>query len=275
MRWSGAAIAAATATLVGLYPAPSAMPGEDGCSLSDVMVWQSQINDPQEEATPDYLRRVSEAFVRECPERPEVTHAHKIAGLAANTLGDTRAAITHFEGAGWARDMTANFAYAAALLAEGEAERAWQVRDDIVAAWRAKIERSAEVDLSIHELEAGKVLRLTFAGAGGAPQTSWTAIPDGPGWPATLSAGKDRALTAFRNMRDAGRAPDLRVIDFYRCGGRRILARLDQPVDMAELDRAALTAMAAYLARPDETVANSTEDRLSMCLWPQRLLPSP
>ena len=73
---------------------------KDACSLRDVAVWQSQINEPTEEATPAYIRGVTEDFITACPDRPERAEAHRIAGTSAVFEDQPQIAVDHFRQAG-------------------------------------------------------------------------------------------------------------------------------------------------------------------------------
>ncbi len=276
VRLSGAALAAAVVTFVGLYPAPFAKGETSGCSLQDVGIWRAELTDPSAEIDPDYILRVTGAFLQRCPDRPEVKEAHRLSGLAANDKGDTRLAVTHFEQAGYLPDAWAKFAYAAALLAEGEDDQAWMMRDMLVADWLRKLKRRPDADIVSVEVPGGMVHHLKVTPRGqNEVVLAWTAVPDGAGWPATLSAGPDRQLLAFRQMRAGSEAQQKSVIDLYRCRGRRVLAELDGALPDETFNSTAIAAMTAYLANPDPSVTLSGPQPLAMCLWPSRLLPVP
>ena len=159
LRWIGAILAGSVTAFIGLYATQSASAETGNCSLRDVAAWQSQINDPQEEATPTYILRVTEAFLETCPDRPEARHAHSIAGRAANQAGDVKRAISHLEAAGAVRDLAADFALIAAYLTDRKSTTAWQVRDRMVARWQAKTARASSLRVSQIPVSGGIVQR--------------------------------------------------------------------------------------------------------------------
>ncbi len=271
LRWVAACVASVVTTFVGVYPEPFAMtPGEQRCSLRDVSAWQIALNDPDQEITAEYRLGVTEAFLAHCPNRPERAEAHQVAGLAAMYAGLTERALKHFEQAEPIYDTDILFAYAAILLQTGETDLAWHNRDRLIARWKTIAERRLAAPIEAMQV-AGGTIYILDRGQYGTDLThahAWIAIPDGPGWPATLSVGTDRQLSAFRKLRAPEVQANMTVIDLYRCRGRRILARLDTAPAPSDLHATAIAAMTAYLAQPD-TDADGT------CLWPHRLLPKP
>ncbi len=269
-------LAALVTTFVALFPPPASAQGHE-CALSDVAAWQTQLSDPQEELTPRRIFEVTSAFVMQCPDRPEILEANRIAAMAAVDMGKADIAVSHFERAGYLRDDMSRFYYASALLAFGEGEMAWELRDQMVADWETKLTRRGDVDLAARTVPGGMIYTVRFdrvdseTGIGAA----WLAVPDGAGWPATLSLGSSRQMTAFHRLRVGAEAPALRHVDLYRCRSRRMLAKADKDIPIAELDEAASVTLTAYLSLPDVLITNNDSAALATCLWPNRLFPRP
>ena len=277
LRFMGAVLAAIVTTIVGLYPTPSAEGQTSDCSLRDVSVWQMQLTEPAEEATPAYILRVTEAFLNTCPGRPEIREASKIAGMAATDMGEAKRAVAHFANAGWLHDDTARFYHAAALLANGQADAAWAVRDLMIEDWLDQLSYNPQVDVETTKVPGGTIYALLFmhpdqdTGIGAA----WLAAPDGAGWPATLSIGSERQMTAFHRMRAGAQAPKLRHVDLYRCRSRRLLAKAERAIPVDQMQTAATATLIGYLADPDRLAKTEPGQPLATCLWPQRLFPRP
>ena len=275
-RWVFAAITAVITTLLGLYGDPIAVGQEVDCGLQDVTAWQKQLTAPTEETSPDYVLRVTEAFIDACPTRPEIREAHRIAAMAAVDLDDAERALAHFDQALPLPTLQAQFYYTAALLAAEEPDEAWAVRDDMIASWMRKIKRNRYVMLDEATVPGGRVYHLTYSDAADHEtgfRMAFVAVPNGAGWPATVTLGADRQVTAFHRLRAGQEAKPLRHIDLYRCRGRRLLARSDETLSLEETSLAAETSLTAYLASPDTEFGS--DGKISPCLWPERLLPGP
>lgn len=247
------------------------------CSLRDVAAWQTQLVAPDEEATPAYILAVTEAFLNACPERPEVREASKIAAMAATDKGEAAKAVAHFAKAGWLYDDNARFYYAAALLANGQPGEAWAVRDLMVADWLERMSYDSQIEIETRQVRGGTIHAVRFmrpdkqTGIGAA----WIAVPDGAGWPATLTIGSVRQVTAFHRLRAGAETPALRHVDLYRCRARRLLAKAQTAIPRGEVETAALTTLIGYLDSPDMLAKTEKGQPLATCLWPGRLLPRP
>lgn len=249
---------------------------ESGCSLRDVAAWQTQLSDPQEEATPDYILRVTEGFIQACPNRPELRDAHAIAGQAAADSGAAVDAIAHFEKALPLKSKAAQFTYTAALAVSGRDE-AWDVRDEIIADWLQRVSYHPNVTLLSQPIRGGKLHRLTIAHPRGDVRIkqAWIAVPDGAGWPATLTIGTDRQRTMFHRLRAGEAAKPPLFIDLHRCTARRMIGRVEASALQTDIDQEATRALTAYLAAPDMTEKTDAGAPIASCVWPDRLLPEP
>lgn len=271
-RYACAVLASFVTTFIAFNASPLAVAQTNQCNWQDVASWQKSLTESLEEQTPAYILRVTEAFLAKCPNRPEVREASRIAGIAASDLGDASKAVDHFNNALPMRDVQARFYEISALLADGKSRTAWQARDEVVEDWLDELARDPRIAVKTNTVRGGEIHAVTFAnrdketGIGAA----WVAVPDGPGWPATLTIGSERQLTAFHKIRSGA---DLRHVDLYRCRGRRILARVDTAMSMSEMDINAETTLVAYLARPDTYERTKKGEPLSVCIWPKRILP--
>ncbi len=280
-RIACAILASLVTTFVALYVAQraDAQTGDaaTGCALHDVAIWQTQLADPVEEATPAYILRVTEAFLTACPDRPEIHEARKIAGIAAVESGLAKTAITHFQQAGWLHDSRAQFLFATALLADGQTQQAWSARDTAVANWLDRLSFNPLVDVETTTILGGTLHAVRFMrpDQSSGIRAAWVAVPDGGGWPATLTIGADRQITAFHRLRAGADAPELHHIDLYRCRSRRLLARAETPIPVSEMAAAAALTMIGYLSDPDLLEPTGPGKPLATCVWPQRLLPRP
>ncbi len=271
-----AVLASLVTTFVALFPS-IAEAQSDECSLRDVAAWQTQLLDPDAEITPTYILQATEAFMIRCPERPEFREASKIAAMAATETGDVKKAVAHFANAGRLRSDAARFYHVAALLADGRDDQAWMLRDTMIEDWLDELSYDPQVDVNTAQVAGGTIHSVRFmrpdqsTGIGAA----WLAVPDGAGWPATLTIGSERQLAAFHKMRAGADAPKLRHVDLYRCRGRRLLARAEAEFPLDEMESAAAVTMIGYLSRPDMLGMTEEGQPLATCLWPNRILPRP
>lgn len=241
------------------------------CSLNDVFSWQQRLESPEEEATPAYVQRVSEAFIAACPNRPEVSEAHRIAGLAAGWGKNIEAAATHFELAGHVTDVDSLFMHAAVRLALGDKQQAWHLRDAAIEFWLVRLSRQGIGDIEIDQLDNGQLISINFrmADKDNRQSTLWIAKPGGAGWPAALTVSSDRQLNTLHRLRAGDSARDLHMIRLYRCTSRKLLGRSATPVSDEDVAATAKAALSAYLADPDVPKPGKIES----CLFAARMLP--
>lgn len=270
-RYAGAAIAAIVTTVIAM----STLSAEaETCSLHEATRWQLALSDPLEEQSPEYVRSVTEAFLSACPNRPEGFEARKIAGMAAADMGDPRGAVAHFRKAGTIRDIKASFYVMAAHLAAGDPAAAWQQRDKMVEAWRRRLERHSRVSISSEPVANGVIYQLHFAKTDrmSGTRAAWVAVPDGPGWPATLSFSKDRFRVSLHKTRAGDDTPDKYFVDLHRCTGRRGLGQIERQMSSTDFDDTARASLIAYLANPDRP-EQARKGQVELCAWPGRLFP--
>lgn len=273
-RYIGAIIATTVTTLLALVSLPIA--DAQSCTIQDATRWQLALHDREEEQSPDHIRRVTEAFLNACPDRPERYDASRIAGIAAADMGDAKAAAQHFKAAGRMTNLLSNFYAMGSFLAVGEDRLAWRVRDETVEAWRSRLERHPGVSVSASAQRHGMIYQVFFE----APdkdtrlRTAWVAVPFGPGWPATLGFSSDRMRLAFRRTSAGGREQEVEFVDLNRCLGRRTLGEITTPMTAQTYRDTALSSLNAYLAAPDIPRGKAKRE-IQICTWPSRLLPGP
>lgn len=273
-RWLGAITATVVTTLMALSALPSAE--AQSCTLQDATQWQLALNDPAEEQSPAYIRRVTEAFLEACPERPEFFDASRIAGIAAADMGDAPGATQHFTNAGRMRNLQSNFYAMGSFLAEGKDRAAWRIRDQVVERWRSRLERSPQVSLTPLPQKHGMIYQVRFDTPDRETKLrmAWVAVPYGPGWPASLGFSSERMRLALRRTSSGSSVSGLEFIDLNRCLGRRTLGEIKQPISPQMYHDTALSSLNAYLADPDIPRGRDKRD-IQICVWPARLLPGP
>ena len=272
-RYIGAAIAAAVTTFIGLQAQSKAE--AQSCSIHDATKWQLAITNTEVELTPEFIRIVTESFLKACPDRPEYSAASRVAGIAAADMGDASAAVRHFENAGPMRDVMSNFYAIAAHLANNEDATAWRMRDQLIGSWHDRLDRHPMVSISKISIDHGAVYQIHFADIADdeGPRAAWVGVPTGPGWPATISFSSSPLQLALRKISEGGDS-NARYIELNRCYDRRSLGRLDPRLASVDFDGAAQAGLAAYLANPDVHVQVS-ERAVSPCVLHGRLLPLP
>ena len=244
------------------------------CTLKDVNAWHVALNDPQVEQSPDYILDVTQAFLSACPMRPERFKAHQVAGMAAADQGDVSTAIRHFRDAGWMTNRFANFYAISVYATAGDHRAAWRTRDQMVEAWRSRLERHPRVSIEALPARAGMIYEIIFSDthAPDGAQQVWVAVPFGPGWPASLSLSKGGLRASLRaEVSDSDRTAAA-FYDFNRCVGRSSLDVSATTMPDADMREGVIDLLTRYLAKPDRPAARSK--RIDLCVWPTRLLPT-
>lgn len=270
LRYLGALIVSMVCTYSGMQRFALA-DTRPSCSLSDVAAWQVALEEPDEEATPAYRQAVTEAFLEDCPARPEAPDAHRIAGLAAAWDGNAEAAARHFEAMGHVEDAETLLMHAAVRFALGEDTAARDLRDDAIDFWMARLDRLGLADITVDERANGDLIHVEFLRTD--PETVvsqlWIARPHDAAWPAALSVTSERQLNALFKLRAGEKAGALRHVRFYRCRSRKLLARTTETVKDDEVKSAATAALSAYLAAPDRPAS----EEINACLFDNHILP--
>ena len=273
-RIISAMIATTVTTLLALSAVSSAE--AQSCTLQDATNWESAINDREQELSPDYIRVNTEAFLEACPVRPEFYDASRIAGIAAADMGDAQAAAQHFKNAGRMTNLLSNFYAMGSFLAIGEDRWAWRIRDMTVEAWRSRLDRHPHVSVAASAQKHGMIYQVNFAIPDKETKlrAAWVAVPNGPGWPATLGFSSDRMRLALQRTSSGSGGAGVEFIDLNRCLGRRTLGEVKTPMSTQMYQETATASLNAYLASPDIPRGREKRD-IQICTWPSRLLPGP
>ena len=280
LRWLSALIASVVCTAIGMSGAFYVYADDiQGCTLKDVAAWQDRLNDPLEEATPAYRLRVSEDFIADCPERPEIRRAHRLAGLAALDEGSAAAAAEHLERGRTEFDplgMRAWFGLIAAHLELGNERRAWKERDAMIAHWLGKITEDGLADIRSHDVRGGTIHKAEFIALEPDEyvRAVWVAVPAGEGWPSAVVLGSERFRASLFKLR-APEADRLEHIDLIGCQERITLTQSEGQLPVRLADEAAMAAAAYYLKAPEVPQNNGAIDLSSACVWPTKMLPRP
>lgn len=273
-RYLSAALASGVTTFVGLHGYARA--DAEMCTLQEATAWQLALTDADVEQSPDYILGVTEAFLRDCPTRPEFAEASRIAGIAAADIGEAERAAAHFKNAGPMRDHVANFYAMASLVAAEDEVAAWRLRDQMVERWRLRLERHPQVSVQAEATDYGMIYQIYFAQADEelGLRAAWVGVPFGPGWPATLTFSDDPFRLQLRKVRTPDDPVEFRYVDLHRCQGRRALGQIATKLSVTEFDRAALASLTAYMANPDQPGLHQSGP-IASCVFPGRLLPNP
>ncbi len=279
LRWLSALIASVVCTLVGLSGAHFAYAEATECTLKDVDAWHSRLNDPLEEATPTYRLRVSQDFIADCPHRPEVRRAHRLAGLAALDAGLAEAAAEHLELGRTPYEplgVRAWFGLIAAQVELGNTKAAWKERDDLIAHWLDTITKDGLAELDMQMVPGGAVYSAKFTAL--EPEeyvrAVWVAVPKGEGWPSAVVLGSEKFRSSMYQLR-AQSAERLEHIDLIGCRERITLTQSEGQLPISLADGAARAAAAVYLGDPELPQGNGAVDLSSACTWPTKMLPRP
>lgn len=271
-RYASALIVSVVSSYCGLarYAAADAAQSP-ACSLRDAQAWQLSLDEPNEEASPAYILRVTEAFIERCPDRPEAASAHRIAGLSAGWAGQADLAYTHFAKAGHMRDTEALFIAMASAFHAGDEQAAAAFSADAFDAWVSRIARRGTGIATVETLPGGDIISVSFAPMQADAPTSrvWIARPANGAWPAALSVKSDAQLTAFHRLVSGKEAASLTHVRLYRCRQRTLIGRSDSPIDQGALETLARESMLAYLASPDR----SAKGQFDICLFADDILP--
>jgi hypothetical protein len=273
-RYASALIVAAVSTYCGLARhALAESPGANPCSLNDVRAWQVSLDQPAEEATPGYILRVTEQFIQQCPSRPEISSAHRLAGLTAGWAGKPDQAARHFRQTRYLNDTEALFMAASADFHSGETDKARTWLDTALGAWIDRLERRMPGAVSIETIKGGRLISVSFPGTGDADseQHLWLAWPDDEGWPSALSVRSSRQLNAFHRLVAGDGARTVSHVRLYHCRTRRLLARSSDVINTEILHGLARQTLSAYLAAPDK----AAKGEFQVCHFAEDMLPDP
>lgn len=273
-RYIGAVIATFVTTWIAAHNLARGEEVEQACSRDDVAIWHLALLEPEAAPSPQTTLETTLAFLEACPDRPEAEQALAIAGMASVELDDAEGALSYFERVGELSTLRQGFYYAAALLAVGRTDEAWEERDRLVSIWLETLASEGTSDISIRTTDTGRLVRLMFAEGErlDGVQATWIALPNQAGWPASIRISR-QGVGRFKPIMFEPIAQDETLfVELYRCRSRRLLARVLADPDSAETDANAYAALTAYLNAPDGVTNAPTDSGIYTCVWPDRLL---
>jgi len=252
---------------------------EARCTLKDVSEWQDLLENPVEEATPLYRLSVSEDFIADCPNRPEVRRAHRLAGVAALDGGLAADAVEHLERGRTPYDplgTRAWFGLIAARLETGNETEAWKERDALVSHWLEAVNKDGLAEVDTHDVQGGTVYAANFIALepGDYVRAVWLAVPDGKGWPSAVVLGSEAFRSSMHNLRTSS-SKRLEHIDLIGCQERITLTQSEGELPSSIAEKAALAAAIVYLEEPEMPQKNSARNLSAACTWPTKMLPRP
>lgn len=279
LRWANAVIAALVCTAIGMSGAHYAYSQPANCSLKDVAEWKQRLVEPTQEATPFYRLGVSEDFIRDCPNRPEVGEAHREAGKAALDGDLAEEAKRHLDRALAAHSSLQPrewFGLMAALIETGDEARAWKERDALVEHWVTGLENDGLADVVPAQVDGGTIYAVQFIALepGSYVRGVWLGVPEGPGWPSAIVLGSDELRSVWSQLRTRG-SQRIEHIDLIGCKDRITLTQTEGEIAFSTAKSAATAALETYLEQPELPRDNGATDLSSQCLWPHHMMPRP
>jgi len=226
------------------------------------------------EQSPAYRLAIAEEFLAICNTPLHVQAVAKHAARAALDAGRPDAALSHFEQAlntGASLSEKEQLDYVLALWLNGETERAWTLRDDLIADWLIEADRFAEITST--NVRDGVIHKLVFNAPVGkvGTQTHWLAQPHGEGWPAAVSLDADPALMALAAFRMGSRAQNLQDLTLIQCRGRQTAARAYGQITPALAEDTAVETLKTYLRQPQSPIAQDAGRPAAACYATDRL----
>lgn len=251
------------------------------CTAMDYQAYLSLSNDRRLELAPAFKLEVAEQFLADCPRRIERPSVQRAAGRYALDAGDATRAAAHFEAADLAGapfNRADRLDQMTALIATGQADFAWRIRDRAIADWLRRLNADGLSTHTTMRLRDGLVHHIVFDAVD--PQQRqreiWMGVPYGAGWPAVISHGSDLRRIALLKLRRGAAAETLQHIDLVRCRGRETLVDREGAILPSEAKAAALTALKVYLRSPDiRYERRSEEDPVPACFGVERLFVTP
>jgi hypothetical protein len=283
MRWAMAAIAAAVTTTIGLSQSTSAQSSASPdyeCGLSDALKFQTNIENPREEADPAYMLRTAEAFIALCPDRLERREAHVIAARGALDSGDGLKAAHHYDSAiarGARLNIKTLMDYAVALQTIGANDRARAIQNAAVMKWTGRITETGVGQVEAVEGTDGTIYKVIFEVVDPNAQISamWVALPNGGGLPATVLVRSAAKIAAWRAMREGAKDQPLMVAEMNKCRERVILAEAYGAMRSVDIESTAMEALKTYLRQPDGVALTAEEQPIASCMQLSIMLHTP
>lgn len=250
------------------------------CSSLDYINLQQDKATSTVEMTPSYALSLSEAFITRCPDRPEVARVSLTAAQEALDAGNAEAAYTHFHKAlarGASFDQQARMDFMTMLLANGRDQLAWDLRDEEVALWLAKLDEDGLTRISSREFTNGTIYALSFDEIDPVrrERLTWVAVPNGPGFPASISLSSEVQLIALARLRVGAASRNMQQIVYTTCADRDTLSTTFTGFKEENVEKLANGMLMDYLAAPESLMERDEGDSITTCLTPERMLVAP
>ena len=274
-RRQGVPLKTAILALLLLFPV-SGVRADNGCSLQDVRQYRDALLYPSQEATPDYIRRLSEDFIRRCPERPESGEALLNAASASMDSGDPLAAAAYFDDAGTrGASMTAiqQFDHARMLMAIGRGGQGQIRQGEAARTWLTALNRDGEKQVTLSGLPGGVIISVRFET--GDVRALWVALPYMAGLPASVSLRADPVRRALTGLRGERQAAAITWLEHHTCARSWPLSRRAGEMTLAQAEALARAALRAYLSAPDTMPQLLKGDPLPPCPAGRQIFHSP
>ena len=272
-----ALIASGISALIGLAPYAHAEPA---CGLADAARYQNAIAAPTEEGSPAYFLRTAEAFIAACPDRFEVRDAHLVAARAALDSGRADVSAFHYDAAlaaGAQLSPSARMDQAVVLMATGEQARSREARNLAVSGWLASLDATDAAKLASYKVSGGTIysVRYTHPDPGLAVTALWMAVPTGPGLPSSLLIRNAPQRAAWRSLREGTDVAELIVAERLSCRSAALLGEVTDDISLEDIDRGAISELAAYLGDPDTLHSTDKGEPIAACFSLNRMMHVP
>ncbi|MEO9971980.1 MAG: hypothetical protein ABJG15_19450 [Hyphomonadaceae bacterium] len=247
---------------------------DDTCTAITRKTYEDALQRRDIEQSPAYRLAVAEDFLAICDTPLHVQAVAKEAGRAALDSGATTKALGHYELAianGASLSESEHLDYMLSLWLDGESERAWTLRDELLDYWLARAARYATVTST--SVRDGIIHKIEFDDPVGnvKTRTHWIAQPHGEGWPAAVSLDADPALIAFATFRLGQRAQSMQDLTLIQCRGRSTALRAYGPIGETLANDTAVEVLKTYLGAPQIPNHKDAKKSAAACFATDRL----
>lgn len=250
------------------------------CTSLDYRDYIQEQSNSTVEMTPAVALALSERFMEKCPDRPETARVALEAASQALDAGNAQAASNHFQTAlahGASFDQQARMDYMIMLLANGQDDLAWKMRDREIGNWLEKLDEDGLTHVSVRPFTNGTIYTLSFDEVDPVRRERlvWVAVPKGEGLPASIALSSEVQLVELAKLRVGPAANNLQQVVLNRCAGRDTLSTTFSGYEESDIVKLANGMLTDYLASPD-TLSPSDEGRpIITCLEMERILVAP
>jgi hypothetical protein len=250
------------------------------CSQQDYITYLDGLKSHTTEGTPLEHLQLAEAFMAKCRDRPETGRVALRAARNALDAGRSEVALSYFD---QARLSFASFTqqnridYITTLILNGQENLAWRLRDSEVHGWLEKLDHDGIASVEIIRLRDGLIYKATFDAVDPKRRESlaWLALPDGAGFPATISLSSEDAMIALAKIRYGKAGNSLKQIKLRKCHGQVTLLSDLNDLSETKANTIAMAAAKAYLAAPDRVAKTEPGQPIASCFDLDRLFIAP